>query len=52
MSHKLNDDSKVLSVRVPAAIREEIKTAATLKGLTPSVYVRQMIFERFAQPSA
>lgn len=47
MSKKINDDSKILSVRVPAEMRTKIKATAALIGLTPSVYVRQMLFERF-----
>ena len=47
MTVKLIEDSRVLSIRVPATIQAEIKLEAAKKGLTPSVYVRTMLYAKF-----
>lgn len=52
MSEKINDDSKVLSVRVSGEMQERIKMRAALIGLSPSVYVRKMLYEQFNNDEA
>lgn len=47
MSVKLLEDSKVLSIRVSSAVMEELKLEAYRQGLTPSVFVRTMLYAQF-----
>lgn len=47
MSVKLIEDSKVLSIRVSEKVFESIKSEARQKGLTSSVYVRSMLYDKF-----
>ena len=48
MTAKLNENSKVLSVRVSSEMKECIKVAAGQRGLTPCVYVRTLLYDKFS----
>jgi len=42
------DDSKVMSIRLSNVMRAKIKAAGEKRGMTPSVFVRSLLYERFA----
>lgn len=46
MSLKLNEDSKVMSIRISSEMLTKVKGLAAEIGLSPSVYVRKMIYEK------
>lgn len=47
MSAKEMDDSKVLSMRIPAELQKKLAVDGKRRGLTVSAYVRTMLFEKY-----
>lgn len=49
MTAKIFENSKVLSVRVSEVMKENIRVAAKQRGLSPCVYVRTLLYDKFGE---
>lgn len=47
MSHRPSENIKVMSIRVSEEMKARIKAKARERGLTPCVYVRTLLYEKF-----